>query len=281
MTGEVSLPSRPEQYGAALRQLREGAGVSLDEICAETKISRRILESLEAGRFQFLPERVFTRNFVRQYARLIGADERLLLDGLDAAWERFAVSSGSHPSLVVDEPVPQHAVRWQFWVPLVLGAIVALAATAVIVQRSRQSAPAAADPMRTMAGLPTPVTNPTDAPSPAAAVPTVPSAEGLPTRGGEVTTGTLDLGVRVTSGKECWIRYRDREGHTEQELLRAGEELKLALEAPVLLTLGNAAAATVRVGGVEYKDLGRPGEVLHVEVTPSGVTPLRSGAGDE
>lgn len=277
MTGGPAPLSRAQQFGEALRGLREGAGVALDSISAETKISRRILEALEQGQFQFLPEQVFSRNFVRQYARTVGADEVELVEWFDAAWERFLVTSGSHPRLEAESQPPRDSTHWRFWIPLALGAVVLVSAGVVIVRGSRSAQRTQPDPMRTMAGLPTPVTEPTALSTPEATQAAAPT----PLDEGNPEDGALDLGVRVSSGKECWIRFRDREGRTEQRLLKAGEELRLELEAPVLLSLGNAAAVTVRVGQTEYRDLGRPGEVLHMEVTRQGITPLRSGVGHE
>jgi len=280
MSADVTTPSRAEQFGEAMRSSRANAGVALEAICAETKISRSILESLESGRFQFLPERVFTRNFVRQYARIVGAEENQLLELFDAAWERFLVTSGSHPGLRVDDPLPTRPIRWEFWLPIVLGLVLALAAAVVILHRSRAAARLGPDPRRTMAGVGTPVASPTDLPSPTSAPQLLEPTPDKPQRQSQ-DEGKLDLGLRVTTGRECWIRFRDGEGRTEQQLLKAGDELRLELEAPVLLTLGNAAAVTVRVGATEYRGLGRPGEVLHMEVTHTGVTPLRSGSADE
>ncbi len=86
------------------------------------------------------------------------------------------------------------------------------------------------------------------------------------------------LAVRVDPAKECWIHYRDREGRTEQRLLPGGSDVQLELNGPVKLTVGNAGAATLMVGGVEYSDLGVPGQVVHTEVSRDGVRTL--GVGD-
>lgn len=277
MSAPSAPPSSAQQFGETLKGFRETAGVTLDSISAETKISRRILEALEQGHFQFLPEQVFTRNFVRQYAKAVGGDEVELLELFDTAWERFMVTSGSHPRVEEVSQPPHEPVRWRFWLPLALGVILLASAAVVILRGSRSGEPTEPDPMRTLAGLPTPVNEPTGVSTPEATR----VAEPTPAEEGEPEKGALDLGVRVSGGKECWIRFRDREGRTEQRLLKTGEELKLELEEPVLLTLGNAAAVTVRVGQAEYRDLGRPGEVLHVEVTRQGITPLRSGVGHD
>src|SRR5690242_4525225 len=47
---------------------------SLEDIEAETKIGRPILEALETNRFDLIPGGSYGRNFVRQYATALGID---------------------------------------------------------------------------------------------------------------------------------------------------------------------------------------------------------------
>jgi len=56
------------------------ARISLEDIMAETKISRRFLEAIEAGRYEELPGGVFAVNYIRQYAWMTGYDAELILD---------------------------------------------------------------------------------------------------------------------------------------------------------------------------------------------------------
>lgn len=62
-----------------LKSRRQRAGISLDDIANETKISLRSLQAIESGDFKKLPGGVYTTNYIRQYARLIGFDEEQLL----------------------------------------------------------------------------------------------------------------------------------------------------------------------------------------------------------
>src|SRR5687767_6466278 len=64
-------------FGEELRREREIRGISLKEIADATKISKRFLEALERNDHRTLPAPVFTRGFVREYARYVGlnADE--------------------------------------------------------------------------------------------------------------------------------------------------------------------------------------------------------------
>jgi len=59
-------------FGEDLRKEREIRGISLKEISDATKISKRFLEALEGNDHRTLPAPVFTRGFVREYARYVG-----------------------------------------------------------------------------------------------------------------------------------------------------------------------------------------------------------------
>src|SRR3954470_14497382 len=64
-------------FGEELRREREIRGISLKEIADATKISKRFLDAIERNDHKTLPAPVFTRGFVREYARYLGlnADE--------------------------------------------------------------------------------------------------------------------------------------------------------------------------------------------------------------
>ena len=66
-------------FGEHLKREREMRGVSLEEICAATRIGTRFLEALENEQWDRLPGGVFNRGFVRAVARFLGLDEDNLL----------------------------------------------------------------------------------------------------------------------------------------------------------------------------------------------------------
>jgi transcriptional regulator with XRE-family HTH domain len=59
-------------FGEELRREREIRGISLKEIADATKISKRFLDAIEHNDHKTLPAPVFTRGFVREYARYLG-----------------------------------------------------------------------------------------------------------------------------------------------------------------------------------------------------------------
>ncbi len=270
MTIDARSPVHPAAFGEELKRLRASSGLALEDITAETKISRRVLEALEAGKFQFLPDRVFSRNFVRQYARAVGCGDDHLVEGFDAAWERFQLTSGSHAAFVVDEPPPSRPIRWHFWLPLAVAAAIVTVVAAVILADHGPQTTLLPDPRRPIRVQ----TMPPLAPTTDQIVPAVDIPPAVP----EEAADPVTLTVHVHDGKECWIQYRDGEGMTGQRLLAGGDVVRLDLIGPVKFTVGNAAAVTIVVGNTQYDDLGRPGQVVHTEVSQKGLVPLGAGA---
>lgn len=74
------LDAVPETLGEKLRALRRTQAVSLPMLEEKTRIQKRYLEALERGRYDELPEPLYTRNFLRAYARALGADEEYFLE---------------------------------------------------------------------------------------------------------------------------------------------------------------------------------------------------------
>jgi hypothetical protein len=79
---------------------------------------------------------------------------------------------------------------------------------------------------------------------------------------------------------ECWIHYRDNNGVAGGKLLSGGTEESIELPGPVKLTVGDAGAASLEVAGRIYDDLGRPGQVVHTEVSSEGLIVLGSAPRD-
>ncbi len=69
-----------QNLGEKLRALRRGQAVSLEMMERHTHIQKHYLEALERGRFDELPEPLYSRNFIKAYCRYLGADETYFLE---------------------------------------------------------------------------------------------------------------------------------------------------------------------------------------------------------
>lgn len=77
--------------------------MSLEEIMAETKLSRRFLEAIEEGRYEELPGGVFAVNYIRQYAAMTGYDAEIILEHYRS---RTGAAAGTQSAR------RQHPPRW-------------------------------------------------------------------------------------------------------------------------------------------------------------------------
>jgi cytoskeleton protein RodZ len=69
--------------GETLRRSREARGLTVANVAQMLKLGVRQVEAMEQGRFDLLPGPAFVRGFVRNYARLLGADPAPLLEALE------------------------------------------------------------------------------------------------------------------------------------------------------------------------------------------------------
>ena len=93
-------------FGEELRREREIRGISLKEIADATKISRRFLEAIERNDHKTLPAPVFTRGFVREYARYLGLNSEEMVNRYNfaAAGDERIEKSDHLERLVHPEP---------------------------------------------------------------------------------------------------------------------------------------------------------------------------------
>lgn len=72
------IPPTPSEIlqhiGAQLRQVREQQKVSIDNLSARTQIQPRLIQAIEEGHIEMLPESVYVKGMVKRYANCLGLD---------------------------------------------------------------------------------------------------------------------------------------------------------------------------------------------------------------
>jgi cytoskeletal protein RodZ len=275
------------EFGPHLRRAREKRGLSLQQVAATTKISARVLEALERNDISKLPGGIFSRSFVRAYAREVGLDpeetvERFVESFPPEAEERAPVAAGQ----AVDAEGFESGRRAAMTLLQVLG-ISVLVVLAVAVYRSMRPTPTAQPPA---AAIVEPVREtPSAAPAPANAEPpaAVPAAEAggqLPAAataaGGSaapvagagaseafVATPETPLALRVVASEECWLSLSVDGQKVVARNLQAGERVQFRARTAIILSAGNAGALTLTINGKPARALGGRGEVVTSTIT--------------
>ena len=243
-------------FGGKLRQAREGRGISLRQIAANTKISVAALEALERNDISKLPGGIFSRAFVRSYAAEVGLDpDQTVREFLD----RFQTEPGPEPQVHVPvSDVEQSFEKRQRAAMLVLKTILGLTIVAAIVGawvmiKDRRApanaatgpASAAVTPPAVSAPAPPPVAEPTAAAAPA--------------------TGPMRLEVHPNG--PCWVRLVVDGQTVLSRIVQSGERQTVTVKETAVIDVGDAGAFAFTVDGRAGKTLGETGKVASVRIT--------------
>lgn len=127
LVDETSTTPEPvTTFGRWLADARERRGLTLDDVVHTTKIRRAILEALERGAHDELPERVFVTGYVRSYASAVGVD-------ISDAVRRFGME---YPDENAEELTEEsESARAYGWIAPLAAALLALAAAWFIITK--------------------------------------------------------------------------------------------------------------------------------------------------
>ncbi len=78
------------EIGSTLREARLSRHIDVVKAEHDTKIRSKYIQALESEQFDVLPGPVYTRGFLRTYARYLGLDGQLYIDEYNSRFGRFA-----------------------------------------------------------------------------------------------------------------------------------------------------------------------------------------------
>ncbi|MHB8092982.1 MAG: helix-turn-helix domain-containing protein [Syntrophales bacterium] len=249
--------STPGETVENLKALREARGLSLKDIFAATRISIVNLAALENGDFKSLPSPIYTKSFIKKYAKKIAIDEKPLLDRYEVY---LATTSKPAEAEEVRKPWPENSRRYLFlYGSLAIVIIAGLIVLAVFLYHGDKPATPAA-PVAKPASAPAvpPAVNnaaPTAAlPQTTAAVSTAPEKTVSPSPD-QSLTGKYHL---VIEARELtWMRIVADKKNRSEILLKPGEKIERRAEEGFQLYIGNAGGVDLFFQG---KPLGAPGK---------------------
>ena len=106
-----------KKFTDELKEQREKAGITLQNVAAKTRIDIKFLEALEDGNFNFLPD-IYVKAFIKQYAKVVGLDEEetlqnylLAKEGKEEAVEKVKQENTEENNQDTDEQKTKSAVE--------------------------------------------------------------------------------------------------------------------------------------------------------------------------
>ncbi len=259
---EPQAHSELASFGEELRREREIRGISLKEIADATKISKRFLEAIERNDHRTLPAPVFTRGFVREYARYLGLSSEEMVNRYNFAaagddriektpqLERLVAIPVDEPRVPPKKrPIPPPYARidksvWALVITtIVLGGIAWFAIQHKRNQVSEPSQPAASEGVRRH----TVVAQPAPAPQPVVEQPKVQEP--------------LRLVVELID--DCYLDLEvDGQTVLKDDYRRGTRDTFEAKESFVFKRIGNAAGIILMLNDRQVPPLGRDGQVI-------------------
>ena len=241
--------------GEDLRREREQRAVTLKDISDKTKISLRILEALESGRYKDALEPFYVRGILRIYAEFLGLPEDRFLASYKAE-----TGPPPEPEAKSARPVPEakpprrnrgsrRKLRRVAVIVLALVLLALLAAAYVFILR-----PMHGRPPRLPVAKPAAAVTGTAVPAPPVELP--------PVLGTGAAEAAAELALELTFTADTWIKVAADGEVRIDGIKKAGEKAACAAKREIVLQTGNAGGFAFTVNGRPGRPLGAPGAVL-------------------
>jgi cytoskeleton protein RodZ len=284
----------------ALKQNREALGLTLRDIFQRTRITIVNLEAIENGDLHLLPVPIYTKNFIKTFARALGIDSKPFLE----SYEDYLNSLQTAQNLSAEnlsEDITFLAKIGQYKAYLwTAAALIFIVIVSLFVSSQNQPA---TDINNNLAGKievidpgkkadtlspPTKATVPVN--EQAKAIPQPDSSEtnkikqipaqsnairqesaATPPRGSiaqntraVAESGEISL-LTIKATEETWIRIQADQNPSYQITLQPGEKFERKA-ASFDLVIGNAGGITMRFKGKNIENIGKYGEVIHLRL---------------
>lgn len=247
------VPTKAEKLpGEHLAKARKARGISVEEVAAQIRLTPKQIAALEENDYVNLPEFAITRGFVRMYAKFLNLDPVPLVSMLSPMptaptqamhVHRIAEDSSSRSYLFTSK---RNNFLWSKNTVLLAGAallVIFFVGRGIYFKYSSPSEDAAKIQASTDLNLKTltiPLLLASQSASAVSEVASTPVAEAV----------NNELLVHVK--KESWVEVkRNKGGVIFDRILPAGSTEKITIDAPSILTVGNASGANVSFRGKE------------------------------
>ncbi len=251
--------------GEELRRKREERAITLAEISESTRIGTRFLKAIETDNFSTLPGGIFTRSFIRAYAKQVGMNE----DEAIALYQQQVTGSSDEPheessqTANASKPAPpparelalpelkprrfepvtlRHASARTSWPTIVIGAGILLFVVIVVLGIVKQLNRAGSE------AAPAPVAQKNEPPK-AAAQQNPPPAQPDSTQTPPATLSGEPLVVKLEAATgDAWIRYQVDDAQPTTLVLKQGQTTDIPpAQSQVTLNYGNRTTLKMKI----------------------------------
>ena len=255
--GAVPAPDPDDRptIGGVLAQARLAAGLSVDQVSAQTRVRVPIVHAIEAGDFSRCGGDFYARGHIRALAHVVGADAENLVARYDAEYSRPVAA---RPAQIFETDRFRSDRQRPNWTMAMVAAIVVVllfVAVNLVSGKSSDEGRVASEPL--------PSVSRTASSAPASRPVPVPSRTAI----AAVPADRVTVKLTATEGRS-WVSATGSDGKVlYQKVLRDGESKTLTDSRKLKLILGNPAVVHLFVNGKDLGVAGTSGEVARLTYT--------------
>jgi cytoskeleton protein RodZ len=251
--------------GTYLREAREAAGYSVEQIATKTRIRPQVIRDLECEEFQSCGGNAYARGHIRTIGQFINADLDRLITEFEAATGEVdrpmieLLTENSATTVKQGGGIPKITYKFMASTAAVIVGLIILVPTANSLFKSTTKSAHSSKASTSAKSVAVPATQ-------ALTVPVVPQ------------TGNLIISA---DNGTSWIAVTDMNGvNLFTGKISTGQSQSFDASKLINVTLGNAGAVTVTLNGKSMGTPGASGEVKYLQYGPnsaSAVSPVIAG----
>jgi cytoskeleton protein RodZ len=248
--------------GATLRHARTRKGLTLSQLSRTTKINVGQLEALEMNDFDRLPASIYTRGFLRAYAREVDLDPEEIVDEylgreVQSLPMQLATSERAQAPRMIAPPrdavgayhLPEFLMR-RLATPIAATVIAAVLLASYLAWASRQGGEDVVANAQTQSE-----------PPPSAASPTTTTDA---THAANVSADALHIDMKVNG--PCWLSANADGAPIMAKLLQRGEDQRFEAKDEIVMRVGDPSTVAMAINGVTARSLGSPQVAVTVQI---------------
>lgn len=246
--------------GDILRKKRETQQIRLDDVIAQTMISRKYIDGLESGNRDVFPGFVYAKGFLRNYAEYLGfenEDIKELMEQFDNEWQ-----DKEEISIPQESSVKKHKNIYLYWAIFIF-LIISLIVLLIFSFKKGGRETLHTDPSKLMEEE------------------DINKVKDFESRSNtkESETKLKMLLKRVTveaiATEKVWLEVVTDDSKRTEILLNPNQKVKWIGKEKILLTIDNAGGVGFKLNERCIGSLGKSGEMKRVLVTPDGIDWMR------
>ena len=271
--------------GELLKKAREESGKDIKEISAVLKIRYDYLRAIEEGDFKNLPEEVYIKGYIREYAEFLHIDPETALSAYMQQTSPKTDTTGEPHTKVTSD---QKKIKPTYiLIPFVL-VIFGLLLFAFLhspeeeqeiaqhsIETNKVIPPSVIEPSEDMPHVPAETTEEVPSPLPEtsqeALTPQVDTVKETPPESERAKkpvakTATSKHTLKVITTETVWLLITADDADPQEMTLKPGETVTFQAQEGFSLKLGNAGGAKVVFNGTELGKLGEKGQVVNLSL---------------